>query len=388
MDSKLREVTFFIGYLFLILFNFIGNTTLILVFPSIIPIIKFLDILAILILLVKIFILDKINAIYIYFIIVIGIIIFITTLSSKSWDLIDAFIVIVAANNVSLKKIFKFSLITVASLLCFTITLSYLNIIPNLIYYRNGIYRQSLGVGYTTILSSMLFYILISFFALKSFSSKKHLIIVPVIVLIISLYLYQLTDTRTDLICEILLIISYFLSDNILKNKIFNGFICVFPTFIGLWSLFSTYLYDSLNHTWNNLDYIFSYRLSLANQASIMYPAKLFGQYFIQMGNGFTTNFTNYYFYIDNSFMRIYFMNGIIAFLLFFVFMQIMFIKVIKMRNSTYTRLLVLFCIASIEGLFSSLYLSIGINSILFLFKMLLTINKKENHSFDLKKEI
>lgn len=305
------------------------------------------------------------------FIIIFLILVFalITEHTSKSTDFMFLVMFILGSYKINIHKIFKFSFLFNSLFLGIIILLSYIKVIPNLVYFRSGTFRQALGTSYPAVLSGIVFFTIVSMVCYNINIKKKFEILEFIIIIILSVLMYKLTDTRTDLICSFLLIFPLFWKHyyKIFLNRIFKLILAFVPTYIFSWTMFSTYFYDSSSAIWENLNSLFSDRLYLNNYASLLYPAKWFGQFFVQIGNGSTTNSISNYFFIDSSFSRVYFMNGILAFIFFFCVLQYMFIKLIMENNILYNVLLVMFSITMVEGLFTPMFINIALNSLLFL---------------------
>ncbi|USS84729.1 hypothetical protein M3M35_05325 [Fructilactobacillus myrtifloralis] len=316
--------------------------------------------------------------------VVIGLLLVISAKISKSHDLVNSYFFICASTGISLRKIFKTSFVYMTIALVFTVVAALSGLIINLIYVRNGIFRFSLGEGYTTVLSSIIFFILASIAAFNLASrNKKTIIMIFSLIFLLSFVVYQITDTRTDLICMLLLsfVTLWRYYGNFLKNKFVRGFILISPALVFLWTLISAYFFNPQSEAWQKLNQLFSNRLSLVSEATIKYPIKFLGRYIVEHGNGNSLKPVLHYFYIDSSFSRVLFLNGLFAFIFLYIVIQFAFYLIIKKNQPLYTALSLILVIIFIEGTFSSMILSVGFNSILFILNIILS--KKGTLTYD-----
>ncbi|WP_146038823.1 hypothetical protein, partial [Fructilactobacillus sanfranciscensis] len=219
---------------------------------------------------------------------------------ARTSDVTYFLIYIISTKNISLKLITKNIIIILVSLIVIANFLSSIGLIENLEIYRlEGIVRFANGFNYTTIYSF----------------TKKWLILFLIIFLTTLSYIQ--TNTRTDLMLNIILIIIlfnyFFISNNFKLNYFIQNIIkCTLlfiPLLIALFTIVTTIFYESRNKMLEFLNNIFSGRLFLVHNAFLKYPPKLIGQYFKQVGNGGKTKLPlgETYFYIDNSFARVLF---------------------------------------------------------------------------------
>ncbi|POH08552.1 hypothetical protein BGL39_05045 [Fructilactobacillus sanfranciscensis] len=309
----------------------------------------------------------------------IGILLAISAKEARSHDVLNAYVFICGSRNIGLKSIFKTSFWTMLSILVITIFSSKFGILFNLAYFRDGVFRYSLGESYPTVLSSIVFFICTSFVCwhIKN-TSKKFIAITCLSVLAVGFFLYILTNTRNDLFCSIMLsvVVCWRYYEKLLKNSIFKATIVMMPTLISLWTILSAYCYKPTSKVWYILNDIFSDRLMYVSVASHRFPLKIFGQYIAQQGNGSTLKQVTNYFFIDSSFSRVLFMNGLFSFVLLYLALQLSFILIIKQNKTFYAALLIIFVVTMIEGTFSTMFTIIGFNATLFMTKVLINQNK------------
>ncbi|MEN3241246.1 hypothetical protein PWJ57_05490 [Fructilactobacillus sanfranciscensis] len=373
---------FVVALLSMIFSCFLESTTIPTVFPIFKNICYALEIFSVGIASIKLFFLSDYSVRYKLIILMVLFILYITATIGKSRDLLDSFILVFASVNIKLENIFKTYFYLFGTGLFVVITLSQTGILPNYVYFNKNSYRQSLGMGYTTILSSVVFYLLVALVCWSLFWKNKHSLLCSIPMFGISYFIYKLTNTRTDLICSLLLILLFLISNsNFAKFNFSKTFLMISPSIIFLWSLYSTYFYNNMSRVWLVLNDLFSERLYLNNLVSNLYPAKLFGQYFTQYGNGYSTNIVTNYLFIDSSFLRVYFMNGIIPFIILYLIIQYSFYRIIKSGNNLNILLLFIFLITAFEGIFSTLFLVIGINCTLYILNYVFFNQGRISHS-------
>lgn len=333
---------------------------------------------ALLLCVIQILFLNEFSFKKIMFFIFLGIIFLYAAWISRFHDLFNSYLFIWASAGIDLKKIFKVSFFTMLFTLIITTFSSLVGIIPNLALYRDGTFRYFMGETYTTIFSSIVFFTCVSFVCWNIRTKSKKLVAITFIsIIIVGFITYFLTDTRNDLLCSLMLalIVPWRHYEKILKVTFTRCLILVFPTIVFGWTIISTYFFDMRQPVWNLLNKVFSNRLALDNFASVVYPVTLFGRFIKEHGNGFSAKPSHFYFFIDSSFARVYFLNGLIAFVFLYVVMQLAFYIMIKQKNDVYTAILLVLIITMVEGVFSQLFLCIGFNATLFILSILLRKN-------------
>lgn len=340
--------------------------------------IYYIKILIMVLILFKIFILDRIP-IPKLIIILLGLVLMVYSYHvAKALDILELYVLVVGAHNVDLKKVIGSYLTINIVVLILGIVLVKKNVIMDLTYTRDGVMRHSLGKVYPTLLASNLFYMVSGFvYILKDLKVKWVKIAEVIIIVLVSYISYTFTKTRTDLICSLLLIVAVYIEPDlkIMKAKITKLLLAATPLMIFAISIYVMINYSSSSRFWNNMNEFSNGRLYFSNFAYQNFPPNFFGQYIEQNGNGGLNNLVligEKYFYIDSSYIRILLMNGIVAFISFYLVIQNFFMRAIK-KNKYVS--IILMILALIEGFFSSSFLIIGFNPLLL---MLLNLSKEE----------
>lgn len=236
------------------------------------------------------------------------------------------------------RKFLQYTMFTIGVVLLILMLLTFLKVIPNVKVGITSI-RNSLGTNYPVIFSGYVFYMSAAFVALYN---KRNIIIPSIFLFIVVLFLDKFTAARNDEICILLLIVVLWIKNmhlviqkNIVKISGIIIFLAVISSmFISVVLPYSTNLYGYLNQLLTN-------RLQLQYTLFIYYRPTLFGQKIYEtglMGLGRPG-----YFYIDNSYIKLLFMGGLLLFLLLFI---TFFFQVFKLyRNHVYIMSLILLII-------------------------------------------
>lgn len=271
---------------------------------------------------------------------------------------------IFSISTISPKKIMKFSAIMIAITLIFLTISSWLRVIPNLIFYRDNIIRQSWGTIYPLILAGYIFYANAAWILSKQNDKKKYMGEV-LLILISAVLVFRVTGARNDTFAIILLLGSYLInmiSDRYNKAILTSGIVIIFA--ILFLSIFITQLLPYYSNSFNWVNNLFNHRLGLQYTLFEYYAPKLFGQYIPQVGAGGSTNNAGYYFYIDNSYTRLLFMYGIV----FTIFILIMLLNYLRnlMEIKAYSLVYILLIVIA-SGIAEDAFVNPVINVFLYL---------------------
>lgn len=271
---------------------------------------------------------------------------------------------IFSISTISPKKIMKFSAIMIAITLIFLTISSWLRVIPNLIFYRDNIIRQSWGTIYPLILAGYIFYANAAWISSKQNDKKKYMGEV-LLILISAVLVFRVTGARNDTFAIILLLGSYLInmiSDRYNKAILTSGIVIIFA--ILFLSIFITQLLPYYSNSFNWVNNLFNHRLGLQYTLFEYYAPKLFGQDIPQVGAGGSTNNAGYYFYIDNSYTRLLFMYGIV----FTIFILIMLLNYLRnlMEIKAYSLVYILLIVIA-SGIAEDAFINPVINVFLYL---------------------
>lgn len=223
---------------------------------------------------------------------------------------------ILAAKEIEFEKIIKYSFYINVYLMIFIVASSLFGIVDNRIYVRsNGDYRYSLGYQYTTTIANFYMHMIIMYVYWKK---KKISIISIVILMIINLAVYRLTDTRNAFGIGCLILVGaiilkyskYFFKPHRWVNYLY---ICAMP-FFALLSVYATVSYNVNSPMMDHLNSLLNGRLQLGKEGLEQYGINLFGNKIDWVGGivSFEVHKKNYN-YVDSSFVQVLLEFGVIA---------------------------------------------------------------------------
>lgn len=217
-------------------------------------------------------------------------------------------LIIFGMGNILPREILSVSAKTIfLIILCLTIC-SCIHLIPNLIFYRDGTMRLSLGTIYPLTYASLIFFGCAAWTSICENNLKNILLLG-----ILAAYIFIVNGARNDTINMVLLIFAC-LSDHF--NHKINKYLSLIGTFlvygICIISIFITDFLPYYSNTYAFLNSLFNGRLGFQYTLTNFYHPTFWGQIIPQMGLGGTTTTVSNYFYIDNSYVRLLFMNGIV----------------------------------------------------------------------------
>ena len=256
-------------------------------------------------------------------------------------------LVLIASYNVDYDKIIKNMMKLQIILTTFIVALSIMGITQNYIVYRGIECRYSLGFGYTTSLAQLvLFSILLAIYG-KEF---KLDIIEIFYIQLINLFTYFITDSRAEFIFLEFIIISSFIYNIGVLNKIekikkyvSKTFVYTFWTYPVL-SFFIIYLYP-VGDIFEKINKILSNRLLQSYNILKQYGVKLFGNNIEFIGNGIVDKLkygpnvaSNY---VNNEYLQLLFLYGMLFICIFVILVTIMLINL--ERKGKYKEIFVCF---------------------------------------------
>ena len=244
---------------------------------------------------------------------------------------------IVGAKGVDFNKILKVYIFLGTVLLLAAIIASQVGWIENLVYvvWRNEqiTYRNSFGIVYPTDFAAHVFYLLIAGVCL----SEDKLTWGKIINFLIPIwFLMDKCDAKTSCICMVLMasmLMCVYLFKNKIKSNWFYHLLNMIP--IGLAGLFLalSHIYDSSNQLMVRLNQLLSERLMHSNNAVTLYDYKLFGQNVEEVPYGGTIIQSYGYFFIDDSYLRIAILYGVVLLLVVLAIFWLCGVKAIKYKK-------------------------------------------------------
>lgn len=241
--------------------------------------------------------------------------------------LVDLLILILGAYRVNFRNILKTYIAVWSVLLVVTIIGAMTGLAENLVYYQGERIRIALGICYPTDLAAYVAFLMFAYVCVRNEHISK---LEMVIMLILAIGVFYITDARTDFAVMLLLLACVFIivnfpekSINLLEAKWLKTVLIFFPIFMCLliWMLTSFYNDNSVNLVRLNESFL-SNRLLLGKQGIDDYGISFFGNYVIEVGYGGRTDWPGMYYFLDSSFISIGIKYGIV-FLALMIFMMV-----------------------------------------------------------------
>lgn len=243
-------------------------------------------------------------------------------------EILMMMIFVLGAKNVQFRKIVQWYFYLSLVFLLILAVIAIVGIIPNLIYYsRLRPTRYSLGMAYTTFVSSHIIYITLAYCYLR-FNKLSWLDYIGI--LVVAFIALKLTNTRLDFYEMLLLIPVMWIAQRAQRGKkfsqVFASFWWTATPLLAAITLIGAYFYSSSNQIYRKLNSLFTGRLSLSYEAFQRYPVSLLGRKIVEHSFGgskgvkFANNnlyeLSSHYFYIDSSYVRMLLVWGGVVFLL------------------------------------------------------------------------
>lgn len=304
-----------------------------------------LSLIAVVLLLIKIFIYDK-NSLksFIINILALGFLVVVWR-TSHDVKFFSLGMFVLGARNVNFKKVIYLYLSIGTIFLIFTIGSSLSGLIKNLIYYRGTdtrIVRLSLGILYPTDFAAHVLFLFLAYLYLRfdkiSVLDYLALIITAIIVTIVC-------NARLNVYALLLIIPVFFIGKRAKNGKVISSFIASFywtiPTIAAYLIIALTFFYDQSNKLMLKFNHLLSDRLKYGSEAFRRYGTSLLGQHVQEHGwgglggqNMADHSMMNRYFFIDSSFLRLFIIYGIIVTVVVLIIMTVIVRR--SVQNNSY----------------------------------------------------
>lgn len=316
---------------------------------------------------------------YLFFIIGICITGYSWIINHASIEYLIIVVIIFSLSTINPKLILKYSISFILLNLLLLIVCSKIGLIPNLLFYRDGTLRQSLGTIYPLTFAGYIFFSCGGYIAIN-YGKDKTLLQIFVLILA-SAFLFKVNGARNDSILT-LLMIGCVLSVYIPKK--INKFISIISTIVvfvlSLFSVFITRILPYTTNLYNSLNAIFNGRLQFQYMVFNYYRPHIFGQLIPEVGLGGSQAPVLNYFYIDNSYTKLLFMAGI-AFTILLYWVLIILVK--KLLENGMYKLLYIILIVILAGIVEDSFINSAMNIFLTIYMtsngLLLKSFKEEN---------
>ncbi|MCD5438785.1 hypothetical protein LOB55_07610 [Lactobacillus delbrueckii subsp. lactis] len=264
-------------------------------------------------------------------------------------------LLMIGGSLINPKKVLQLTAIITTCSLIFLFLLSKFGIITNLLFWKNGSYRQSFGMIYPLTFAAFVLYAVVSFSMVSFSDNSNHIWAIVIIILAITLNKYN--QARNDSIALIAIALLFCFNLNKIPNikKITEiGLISVEILAVGM--VFLSKIIPNATNMYYKMNSISSNRLYLQNILFSNYHPSAFGKYIPEVGFGGQGQQVQGYFYIDSSYTRIFFMGGVILFVLFMYIIWRLISKFIRLGLYRHAWLLIIVMLTAItEDTFSKL---------------------------------
>lgn len=282
-------------------------------------------------------------------------------------DLIILLVLMIGSKNIKLEDVVKCHFIIYSTIMTIAMICALLGLIENYVIFSTlrG-YRYSLGNTYPTDFAAGIYYLVLDFVYLKR---KKWKTQYSIGIILISWIVYRITDANTSfvLLCCIAIMLIFMQKKwgiRILSSKpVQNVIVFSFPV-LAILSIGIHYVYTVVSSPiLLGLDVLLNNRLSYGHQAIQRYGLSMFGKQIEFIGAGWGTS-AGSYFYVDNGYLQIALIYGIVILLVFCLGFAYVCYKN-KLQQTDLTLLMILFFIA-ISGLLEPRFFNILYNSFIF----------------------
>lgn len=234
---------------------------------------------------------------------------------------------IVGAKNIHFDRILKVFFGVSLVILAAAMICSQAGMIENLVYpsVRGGV-RQCFGTIYPTDFAAHIFYMAMA--ALCMNNRRIHIADI-VIVGALGVFVYKacsaFTGTMTLGLAAIGMIVVMIVQRRLEQKEKLEGtdaplgwwngilrFLTLAPVFFAALFIGMVHLYRPESAFWAKLDQILSLRLSVSAEGTANYAYRLFGQHVEEFGNGRSIETREHYFFLDDSYLRMALIYGIV----------------------------------------------------------------------------
>lgn len=294
---------------------------------------------------------------------------------------------IVSAKGIDFDKILKVYLGVSITCMIVTFSASQYGLIENLQYFNprgDQIYiRYCYGSAYPTDYAAHWFFIILA--AAVLFDKSLKTMGKVWISLLTAFCVYLTSNAQTTMLCLIgfagLCVVERVLRKympQIEKVLRWTPVLCA-AVFLGL-----AYFYDETKAWMVKLDTLLSFRLQLSKEGFDNFPVKLFGQNMVEVGLGSSTEGREYYFFLDDSYIRILLKYGLVLFIVTLVMLVLL-----SKRASQEKRFVLVMALVAIavHSFMENRLIDIAFNPMMFAMFATLTPKEQINTRINLEKQ-
>ncbi|AST84056.1 hypothetical protein ABC620_07790 [Latilactobacillus sakei] len=242
-------------------------------------------------------------------------------------------LLIFSIRDIKFKKVIAMTLIIQVLIAVTTVIASKIGIIENRVFQDANRIRYGMGFSYATVLSIMYLYICAMYIYIRG---DKMRLIESIFLLIGSVIIFDLTNTRNSFYLSVFLVVGSLL----VKNKTFEDHLFKLPLSLSYSVLvvaacLLAIFYNPNNVIFRLLNNVFSGRLALGKIAINNYGIHILGQKITFYGASSSYNLLvkNEYNFIDSSYVQMLLVQGILFTVIFVAFYTIIFKKIVLSRD-------------------------------------------------------
>ncbi|MBR5421951.1 MAG: hypothetical protein IK115_12475 [Lachnospiraceae bacterium] len=280
----------------------------------------------------------------------------------------EVLLMMVASYGKDFKKIGRYSLVIATGVLIVAFFLSLVGVLPDSIMMRGDLARHSFGTYHCTDLAAHWAFIILTYVFLADGIMKWPAYLIMLILTVLN---FLLVDGRTAYLCVILaaggsLIHTFVKKKGIaVPEKLLKAWqyllLSVYVLLAALYMLMN-FTYDPDPNAFYNrglLDHLGT-RLNVSSNVTRIFPFSWFGKYWIQIGDGMgAAEKTGMYTFLDDSYIRVYAMYGIVAFVLILLLLTAIQWKLMK-KGQTFRMFIM--AIVALSCFFEHHMLELGCN--------------------------
>lgn len=306
---------------------------------------------------------------------------------------------VLAAKDISYKKIMRLHFCVVASIMAITILGALTGCIEDLVFVRNDMFKHAFGIAYTTDFAAQLLFLVITYLSCKE---KVPSLSLNILMLYLAYILYRYSGARNSSGCIIFLVLGglyiKYSDKEILSTKtksswrklklkmfqIVDSCLVMAVPISALVALLFTIYYSPDNVIMSRVNQFSSGRLVLGKNAIDQYGFSLWGSPFDMVGIGANYVTRTDYNFVDSSYVMICVRYGVVLFLLMILgFLWL----TIKAKKAGQRYMLVLLAVMALQSIMEHHLLDVFCNSlVLLIFTNMNNSGQPEHSVIDIRK--
>lgn len=286
--------------------------------------------------------------------------------------ILKLFILIIASKNIDFKKFIKYDFIVRIVFLLSVLFLYKMGMTTIIETYRSdGTFRNSMGFIHPNTFGTIIFVLCCEITYLYQ---KKKNILYYIIMLLLSIMIERVADSRTSQIGIVLLMIFNFVNDFVNSNLKYKMYTVIkyIPLILIILTFISSFAYGNGNEIAIQMDKLLSKRIYYSYSFIEQYDIKFFGTQVDFIYNNFDQS--KELWVLDNGFLLLMIRYGIIVFFMFVLSLYFIINKLLQEKNNS--KLIIIFAIYFVISFIETSIFKIQYNP--FLLYCTLLIYKKD----------